>query len=376
LANFKIPLVDLKRQYASIKGEVDETIGRVLESSSFILGPEVARFEKEFAAFCGVELAVGVSSGTAALSLALLALGVKPGDEVITTPNTFIATAEAISGIGAVPVFVDIDPATYNMDPSQIASAVSQKTRAIIPVHLYGHPADMDPVIEKAGTCGLKVVEDACQAHGAEYKGKRTGSLGDIAAFSFYPGKNLGAYGDGGALTTSNKELVEQIRLLRDHGSPHKYYHDIIGYNSRLDEIQGAVLNVKLKHLDDWNHRRRKNARLYDESLRHLVDRGLVITQKEAEWAKHVYHLYVIQVDKDVRDRLIQHLNANGIGSQIHYPVPIHLQNAYKWLGHSKGEFPISEQIMERIVSLPMFPELEEQEIEFIVQKITAFLLQ
>jgi dTDP-4-amino-4,6-dideoxygalactose transaminase len=373
LLDRQIPLVDLRRQYAPIKQEIDESISGVLKSTAFILGPEVKGFEKEFAAFCCAEHAVGVSSGTEALSLALLALGVVGGDEVITTPNTFIATAAVISHVGARPVLVDVDTESYNIDISQIEGAITGKTRAIIPVHLYGQPAEMDAVLQLAMEHNLKVVEDACQAHGAEYKGRRVGSLGDISAFSFYPGKNLGAYGDGGMVVTGKGELAERISLLRDHGSPKKYYHEIIGYNARLDEIQAAVLIVKLQYLNDWNEKRRRNAKLYNGYLKDLVDKGLVITPQEKDWAKHVYHLYVIQVNEGVRDNLIAHLNSRGIGAQIHYPIPIHLQRAYRHLGYNEGSFPVAERLAKRIVSLPMFPELEEREIEYIVQEIRAF---
>ncbi|HXZ95168.1 MAG TPA: DegT/DnrJ/EryC1/StrS family aminotransferase [Dehalococcoidia bacterium] len=369
-----IPLVNLKKQYASIKREVNERIDRVLESSNFILGAEVEGFEKEFAAFCRAEYAVGVSSGTNALSLALSALDVKQGDEVITAPNTFVATAAAISHVGARPVFVDANPDTYNMDLPQLEKTITERTRAIIPVHLYGHPADMDAVLQIARKHNLKVIEDACQAHGAEYRGQRVGTLGVISAFSFYPGKNLGAYGDAGAVVTNNRELAERVRLLRNHGSPKKYYHEIIGYNARFDEIQAAILRVKLRHLDSWNAKRRASADIYQRYLKDMADKELVVTPKEMDWAKHVYHLFVIQVDEQVRDKLIEHLNARGIGAQIHYPIPIHLQKAYEHLGYKEGDFPVAEHAAKRIVSLPMFPELESQEIEYIAQEIESFL--
>ncbi len=371
-----IPLVDLKRQYASIKTEIEEKINGVLKSAAFILGSEVKEFEKEFAAFCGAEHAIGVSSGTDALSLALLALGVGRGNEVITTPNTFIATVAAISHVGAQPVLVDVDPESYNIDVSQIERAITTKTRAIIPVHLYGQSSEMDAILQIAKMRNIKVVEDACQAHGAECRSRRVGSLGDIAAFSFYPGKNLGAYGDGGAVVTNKVELAERIRLLRDHGSSKKYYHEIIGYNSRLDEIQAAVLGVKLRQLNEWNEKRRGNARLYNDYLKDLVNKGLVTTPKGMSWAKHVYHLYVIQVEDSIRDKLIEHLNARGIGAQIHYPIPIHLQKAYRHLGYKVGSFPVAEKLAKRIISLPMFPELERHEIEYIAQEVSTFFKQ
>lgn len=368
-----IPLVDLRKQYTSIKQEVDEKISGVLKSTAFILGSEVKEFEKGFAAFCSAEHAVGVSSGTAALALALLALDIGKGHEVITVANTFIATAGAISHVGARPVLVDVDPESYNIDASLVEGAITERTKAIIPVHLYGQPSEMDAVLQLAKRHNLKVIEDACQAHGAEYRGRRVGSFGDISAFSFYPGKNLGAYGDGGAVVTDKGELAERIRLLRDHGSPKKYYHEIIGYNSRLDEIQAAVLGVKLRYLNEWNETRRRNARLYSEYLKDLVNKGSVTTPKEKDWAKHVYHLYVIQVEEGVRDNLITYLNSRGIGAQIHYPIPIHLQKAYKHLGYKEGSFPVAERLAKRIISLPMFPELKQQEIEYIAQEIGAF---
>jgi dTDP-4-amino-4,6-dideoxygalactose transaminase len=315
-----------------------------------------------------------VSSGTNALSLALLALDIKQGDEVVTTANTFVATAAAISHVGARPVFVDISPDTYNMDSTQLEKTITKRTKAIIPVHLYGHPVEMDAVLQIARKHNLKVIEDACQAHGAEYRGQRVGTLGDISAFSFYPGKNLGAYGDGGAAVTNNRELAERVRLLRNHGSPKKYYHEIIGYNARFDEIQAAILSVKLKRLDGWNAKRRANADTYQQYLKDMADKGLVVTPKEMNWAKHVYHLFVIQVDERVRDKLIEHLNARGIGAQIHYPIPIHLQKAYNHLGYKEGDFSVAEHAAKRIVSLPMFPELEQQEIEYIAQEIRSFL--
>ncbi len=369
-----VPLVDLKKQYASIRHEVNPKIESVLVGTAFILGPEVSAFEKEFAAFCSAEHAVGVSSGTDALVLALLALGIGRGDEVITTANTFIATAEAISHVGARPVLVDVEPASYNIDASQTEAAITKKTRAILPVHLFGQPAAMDPILQLAKKYDLKVLEDACQAHGAEYRGRSVGILGDVSAFSFYPGKNLGAYGDGGAVVTRSGEVAERTRLYRNHGSSKKYYHQVIGYTNRLDEIQAAVLRIKLKYLEGWNAKRRENAGVYSECLRGLVDRGLVITPKEMAWSKHVYHLYVIQVEESIRDRLVAHLNSQGIGAQIHYPVPIHLQKAYEHLGYKRGSFPVAEKLANRIISLPMYPELERQQIEYVVHEIEVLL--
>jgi dTDP-4-amino-4,6-dideoxygalactose transaminase len=269
---------------------------------------------------------------------------------------------------------VDVDPESYNIDISQIEAAITERTKAIIPVHLYGQPSEMEAVLQIAKKHGLGVVEDACQAHGAEYRGQRAGSLGDISAFSFYPGKNLGAYGDGGAVVTNRGELAERIKLLRNHGSLRKYYHEIIGYNSRLDEIQAAILRVKLRYLSEWNDERRRNANLYNEYLKDLVNEGLVVTPKEKDWAKHVYHLYVIQVEEGIRDKLIEYLNVREIGAQIHYPIPVHLQKAYGHLGCKEGRFPVAEKLAKRIVSLPMFPELEEHQVERIAHEIKAFL--
>ena len=359
-----IPLVDLKRQYLSIKKEIDEAIQKVIDNSAFIMGENVQEFENEFAKFCGVKYGVGTSSGTTALHLALVACGVKQGDEVITVPYTFIATTEAISHSGGKVVFVDIEDRSYNMDSEKIEQAITEKTRAIIPVHLFGHPADMDKIMKIAKKHNLIVIEDACQAHGAEYKGKKVGSLGDIACFSFYPGKNLGAYGDAGMAVSDNQELEEKMRLLRNHGYQKKYYHEIEGYNYRLDAIQAAILRVKLRHLEEWTEKRRKNAKLYDE----LLKGSGVKTPLEMEYAKHVYHLYVIGTEE--REGLYVRLKKNEISTAIHYPLPLHLQQAYSYLGYKKGDFPVSEACTERLLSLPMFPELTEDEIKKIVEII------
>ena len=359
-----IPLVDLKRQYLSIKKEIDGAIQEVIDKSAFIMGENVQGFENEFAKFCRVKYGVGTSSGTTALHLALVACGVKQSDEVITVPYTFIATTEAISQTGAKVVFVDIEDKSYNMDSEKIEQAITQKTKAVIPVHLFGQPADMDKIMKIAKKHKLIVIEDACQAHGAEYKGKKVGGLGDIACFSFYPGKNLGAYGDAGMVVTDNKELAEKMRLLRNHGYQEKYYHQVEGYNYRMDAIQAAILRVKLRHLEEWTEKRRRNAKLYDELLK---GRG-VKAPREMEYAKHVYHLYVIGIEK--REELHLRLKENGIAAAIHYPLPLHLQQAYRHLGYKKGDFPISEACSERLLSLPMFPELTEEEIERIVDII------
>ncbi|ACS91098.1 DegT/DnrJ/EryC1/StrS family aminotransferase [Thermococcus sibiricus] len=358
-----IPFVDVKREYHEIKEEIDNAVQRVLESGWFILGEELKKFEEEFAKYLGANYAIGVNSGSDALYLSVKALGIGRGDEVITVSHTFISTVDAIVRNGARPVFVDIDPETYTIDVNQIEEKITKKTKAIIPVHLYGHPADMDPIMEIAEKHGLYVIEDASQAHGAEYKGKKVGSIGHVACFSFYPTKNLGAYGDAGAIVTNDNELAERLRMMRNYGSPKKYYHDFIGVNSRLDEIQAAILRVKLKYLNRWNERRREIAKLYNEFLK---DTG-VITPVEKEWAKHVYHLYVIRHKE--RDELQQYLLRNGIKTQIHYPVPVHLQKAYLDLG-VKVRLPVTEQISQEILSLPMFPHLSDTEVEKIARVV------
>nr|NIS76323.1 aminotransferase class I/II-fold pyridoxal phosphate-dependent enzyme [Deltaproteobacteria bacterium] len=325
----RVNFLDLKAQYETIQEEVSEALIEVMQKTAFAGGPFVAKFEDDFAGFCGTGYAAGVGSGTEALWLALLALGIGPGDEVITVPNTFIATAEAISFCGAVPVFVDIDEETHNIDPGLIEAAITPRTKAIIPVHLFGQCADMDSIMGIAKKYGLYVVEDAAQAHGAEYKGKRAGSIGDAGCFSFYPGKNLGGYGEAGAIITNNPEIDEKIRMLRDHGQAKKYDHALIGWNSRMDGFQGAVLGVKLKYLNEWNEARRQNAKLYDEFLSGIDG---IITPKEAEYNKHVYHLYAIRAKG--RDALMKSLAEKEIFCGIHYPVPVHLQKAYEFLGY------------------------------------------
>jgi len=365
----KVPYLDLKAQYESIRGEIGDAIQQVLDRTAFAGGPFVAQFEKEFAAFCGTRFSAGVGSGTDALWMALLALGVGPGDEVVTVPDTFIATAEAISWCGAKPVFVDVDPITYNMDPSKVEAAITPKTRAIIPVHLFGQMANMDPILAIARKRRLFVVEDASQAHGAEYKGKKAGSIGDAGCFSFYPGKNLGAYGEAGAVVTSNEELDRKIRMLRDHGQAKKYYHSLIGWNARMDGIQGAVLSVKLKHLDAWTEERRRNAKRYDELLRNVP--GITVPV-EAPYAKHVYHIYAIRVAE--RDRLIASLAEKDIHCGIHYPIPLHLLDAYKSLNLGKGFFPVAERSAAEFVSLPMYPELTPAQIYRVAGEIATLL--
>jgi dTDP-4-amino-4,6-dideoxygalactose transaminase len=362
----KVPFLNLKAQYDSIKDEIDAVIQEVLQSCAFAGGPFVERFERDFAAFCDCPYGIGVGSGTEAIWLALLALGIGPGDEVITVPNTFMATAEAISMCGARPVFVDIDHRTYNMNPALLENAITPRTKAIIPVHLFGQTADMDPIMDIARARRLFVIEDACQAHGAEYEGRRAGSLGEMACFSFYPGKNLGAYGEAGAVVTGNAELDAKIRTLRDHGQVKKYYHSAIGWNARMDGIQGAVLSVKLKHLGTWNAARRKNAHRYNELLR-----GFGITLPvEADHAKHVYHVYVVRVKG--RDQVISGLAEKGINCGIHYPIPIHLQNAYSSLNLGAGSFPVAELCASEFLSLPMFPELSREQIEYVATQLKA----
>jgi len=371
LLAMKVNFLDLKVQYETIKDEIAEALQAVLDKTAFAGGPFVAQFEEEFAAFCQTEHAVGVGSGTEALWIALLAAGVGPGDEVITTPNTFIATAEAISFTGATPVFVDIDETTHNMDPNLLEAVITSKTKAVIPVHLFGQPADMDPIRIVAKKYGIFLLEDACQAHGAEYKGKRTGSLGDAGAFSFYPGKNLGAYGEAGAVTTNDADLAAKMRVIRDHGQAAKYYHDVVGWNGRMDGFQGAVLSVKLKYLDQWNDARRKNAQLYRDNLSGVE--GIIIPE-EADFARHVYHLYAIRIPDADRDAFMKSLNEKEIFCGIHYPVPVHLQKAYASLNLNPGAFPVAEKCAAQYVSLPMFPELKEEEIRFVSEETRKIL--
>lgn len=363
----QVPFVDLAAQYAAIAEEVNGATSKVLRRTDFILGRDVGLFEEEFAAFCEAEYAVGVDSGTSALELALRAYGIGPGDEVITAANTFIASALPISYTGAIPVLVDVDPQTYTMDISRLERAITARTKVIIPVHLYGHPADMDPILEIAQQHGLVVIEDACQAHGAKYRGKRVGSLGHAAAFSFYPAKNLGAYGDGGMVVTNDEQVAESLQMLRNYGQREKYHHLLLGYNHRLDTLQAAVLRVKLQHLDAWNAARRRNAQLYGE----LLADSLVARPAEADYAESVYHLYVIRVED--RDGLRAHLHDKGIATGIHYPIPIHLQPSYRDLGYEKGSFPVTEEYAEQILSLPMYAELTPDLIEYVVGAIRDF---
>ena len=364
----KIPLIDLRTEYLTIKDEIDAAIRRVVESTNFIGGDELVNFESEFAAFCGVKYGIATSSGSTALDLCLLALGIGKGDEVITTPATFIATTEAITHVGAKVVFADIDSDSYNIDPNQIEHKLTSHTKAIILVHLFSQPCDMDPILKLAQKHNLLVIEDAAQAHGAEYKGKRVGGFGDAAIFSFYPGKNIGAYGHAGAVVTNNKTMAEKVKLFANHGRYEKYEHLMEGYNYRADSIQTAILRVKLKHLANWNEKRRTNAKKYNSLLKDLP----LITPKEMPYAKHVYHLYVIRGKK--RDELSKWLNSKGIDTGVHYPIPLHLQPAYKYLGIAKGSLPVAEEFCSQALSLPMFPELKEEQIELIAKKIKNFL--
>jgi dTDP-4-amino-4,6-dideoxygalactose transaminase len=365
----KVPFLDLKAQYDTIKSEIHTAINEVMEKTAFAGGPFVARFEKEFAAFNGCKHAVACGNGTDALWLALFALGVGKGDEVITVPNTFIATAEAITICGAEPVFIDVDNKTCNMNPALLEKAITKRTKAIIPVHLFGQSVDMDPVTAIAKKYNLLVIEDACQAHGAEYKGRKAGTIGDAGCFSFYPGKNLGAYGEAGAVVTNNDEAAAKMQVFRDHGQPKKYYHDIIGWNARMDGIQGAILSVKLKYLKQWNDARRGHAHRYNELLKGID--GLILPI-EADYAKHVYHIYAIRTKN--RDSLINILTEKEIGSGIHYPVPIHLQHAYGYKNLKNGTFPITEKIASELVSLPMFAELTDDQIAYTADEIKKHL--
>jgi dTDP-4-amino-4,6-dideoxygalactose transaminase len=365
-----IPLIDLKAQYESIKSEIDTAISEVVDSCQFILGPKVEAFEKDFAAYCQSRYAFGLNSGTSAVHLALLAADIGPGDEVITVSYTFVATVAGILYTGATPVFVDIDPLTCNINPAKIEAAITPKTKAIMPVHLYGTCADMDPILEIARRHSLVVIEDAAQAHGAEYKGRRAGSMGDIGCFSFYPGKNLGAYGEAGAVVTSNEEYLERIRQLRDQGQSAKYLHERVGYNYRMEAIQGAVLGVKLKHLDDWNAARRRHAQSYSKDL---AGSGLRLLAEPAA-CKSVYHVFPLFTEE--RDGLREHLHVNGISTGIHYPIPVHMQKGFSNLGVSKGDLPQTELVCRQVLSLPMYPELTNDAVMRITDAVRQFCRQ
>lgn len=361
-----IPFSELKTQYQTIKDEIQEAFSQVFESSWFILGKNVESFEKEFASYCRAKYGIGVGSGTEALHLALLACDVQTGDEVITVANTAVPTISAISFAQATPVFVDIDPDTHTMDPTLIEAKITEKTRVILPVHLYGQSADMRPILKIAKKYNLKVIEDACQAHGAEYHGTKVGVIGDLGCFSFYPSKNLGAYGDGGMVVTKNPELADRVWMLRNYGQRKRYYHDIKGFNSRLDELQAAFLRKKLKHLNQWNERRRQLAQIYNDNLGKAVVKPI-----EKDYAFHIYHLYVIRCKR--RDELQKYLTYNGIQTLIHYPVPVHLQHAYLDLNIKPGCLPITEKYAAEILSLPMYPELKDDEIFYVADKINEF---
>ena len=367
IAQMQIPLVDLQAQYGSIRGDIDAAIRRVLDNQSFILGPEVDAFEAAFAAHVGAAGAVGLSSGTAALELAMRGLGVVAGDEVITTAHTFIATAEAIKNIGAVPVFADIDPDTFNIDPDHVEALITSRTRAILPVHLYGQPADLRALMEIANRRGLWLIEDAAQAHGAEIDGRRCGSIGHLACFSFYPGKNLGAYGDAGAVTGNDLAVLARIRRMRDHGRTTKYEHVEIGFAERIDALQAAILGAKLPHLEGWTEARRSAADRYDE----LLAGGEVRLPTTLPGMRHVYHLYVVRAQR--RDALLEHLKARGIGAGVHYPIPLHRQPAFVSLGYGDLSLPHTERAANEVLSLPMFPELTKAQQQFVADAVRSF---
>ena len=363
----RIPLLDLKAQYQSLKPALDDAVIRVLESGRYVLGPEVSAFEEEFAASCGTRHAVGVSSGTSALHLALLALGIGRGDEVVTVPFTFVATVAAVLYTGARPVLVDVDPQTLTLDPERLERAITPRTRAILPVHIHGQPADMDPILEIAEGHGVPVVEDAAQSHAAEYHGRRSGSDGVLGCFSFYPGKNLGAAGEGGAVTTDDDALARKVRMLRDWGSEHKYEHQLHGYNYRLEEIQAAVLRVKLAELESWTEARRAHAALYHQ----LLADSPVARPVEAPGRRHVYHVFAVR--HPAREQLACALEREGIGTGIHYPVPVHLQPGYADLGYGPGDFPAAERAAREVLSLPLYPELTAAQVREVAERVNAF---
>lgn len=363
----KVPFIDFSQQYQEIKDEIDVGLKKVFEKGNFILGDEEKEFEKEFAGYCGAEFGAGVNSGTDALYLAVSALDVGVGDEVILPTHTFVATALCISYVGAKPVFVDIEPQTYNIDPAQIEKAITEKTKAIIPVHIYGQAANMEEICAIAKKHGLKVIEDAAQAHGALYKGKKIGSLGDVACFSFYPTKSLGAFGDGGMIVTSNKDIYEKVLMLRDYGRQGRYEHKIKGYNSRLDTVQAVILSAKLKRLDKWNAMRRNVAAWYEEQLKDIPDVVAPLVEKDKE---HVFQTYAIRIKE--RDRICKQLQDKNIGVLIHYPMPLHLQEVYRDLGYGKGVFPVAESVAMDILSLPMFPHMSRDQVTHVCETIRA----
>ena len=364
----EVPFLDLKAQHIVIKDEVISSLQEVMLNTAFVSGPFVQKFEEEFAEFCGVKYCVSVNSGTSALHVALLAHGIQPGNEIITVPNTFIATTWAITYCGAKPVFVDVDPETLLMNPDLIERAITPKTKAIIPVHLYGQPVDMDPINEITKKHNLIVIEDAAQAHAATYNGKRIGSLGNTTCFSFYPWKNLGAYGEGGAVVTDDKDISEYIRMLRDHGQSKKYYHDFVGFNYRMDGFQGAVLSIKLKYLQEWTDKRNNIARCYSDGLEDI--NGLKVAHVRDNTVS-AYHLYVIHTEK--RDNLMQYLSEQGISAGFHYPIPIHLQKAYRHLNYKKGDFPFTEKNAKQCLSLPLYAEMSNEQIEVVISSIFKY---
>ena len=369
-ANAPVPYLDLPQQIRSIRSELDAAIAGALDNCTFCLGPDVAQFEKDFARFCGAEHCVGFNNGTSALHVTMKLLNIGPGDEVITTPFTFIATSWAICYVGARPVFVDIDDATFNLDPKLVERAITSRTRAILPVHLYGHPADLDPLLEISRKHNIPIIEDAAQAHGAKYRARRVGTFGRMSCFSFYPGKNLGACGESGALVTNDAALANRARALRDHGSTQRYYHDEIGFNYRMEGIQGAVLTVKLRHLEAWTRERRRVAQRYNELL---SDCSLQLPQ-EAYYAESAWHLYVVRHRR--RDELKRRLEANQIGCALHYPVPLHLQKAFAHLGYKPGDFPVTEKAAGECLSLPIYPELTEAQLQRVTNAIQDFCNQ
>jgi dTDP-4-amino-4,6-dideoxygalactose transaminase len=366
MADIKVPYVDLKAQYRSIKPEIDEAVARVLDSCQFVLGPEVADFEKEFAAYCGAAECIAVNSGTSALHLALLAAGVGPGDEVITVSFTFVASVATVLYTGAKPVLVDIERRTFNMNPEAVEAAISPRTKAIMPVHLYGHPADMDPIMEVARRRNLVVIEDAAQAHGAKYKGQAVGSIADIGCFSFYPAKNLGAYGEGGAVTTNNPEYARKIRVLRDWGQDRKYHHALHGYNYRMEGLQGAILRVKLRQLEKWTEARRGIVKKYDQRSAGSD----LVRPAEMPWARHVYHLYTVRAKN--RDALQATLLSEGIQTGVHYAIPVHLQPAYAHLGYGPNSLPESERAANEVLSLPLYPELTDSQVRTVTEALAG----
>lgn len=362
-----IPYFDLPAQLRAIRPELDAALARTVDNCSFCLGPDVVDFENQFAKYIGSQHCIGFNSGTSALHVAMLMLGVGPGDEVITTPFTFVATSWAISYVGAKPVYVEIDDATFNLDPKRVEAAITPRTKAILPVHLYGQPCDLDPLLQIARKHNLPLVEDACQAHGAKYKGKNAGTLGVMSCFSFYPGKNLGACGEGGALLTNDAKFAARAKSLREHGSSVRYYHDEVGYNYRMEGFQGAVLGVKLKHLPKWTERRRAIAKIYSE----LLSETPLQIPREAPGAESAWHVYVVRHPR--RDELKKHLEANQVGCALHYPLPLHLQKCYAGLGYKQGDFPVAEKAASQCLSLPMFPELTDKQIQRVTDVIKKF---